>query len=149
METLVGDATTPPSPCRLGYLPHPREVVMRLDQTNSNVLRRCCSGSTRLSGRSLHRAVHRAGRNAHARLLISLGCTGVANAMPSREDMGRCWALPPNGRVIAEFRRRGLIPSRRQMHRLRSAVSQLARLSSPGDTFVGLTVVNRQALECR
>lgn len=118
METLVGEryhhtaiALQDSDVCRI-----PREVVMRLDQTNSKVHQALLQRWQRSVDQADHFIVALSTGPAEARmarLLISLGCTGTQPeaAMPSREDMGALLGITTEtaSRVIAEFRRRGLI----------------------------------------
>lgn len=118
METLVGEryhhtaiALQDSDVCRI-----PREVVMRLDQTSSNVHQALLQRWQHSVDQADHFIVALSTGPAEARmarLLISLGCAGARPeaAMPSRKDMGALLGITTEtaSRVIAEFRRRGLI----------------------------------------
>jgi len=118
METLVGEryhhtaiALQDSDVCRI-----PREVVMRLDQTSSSVHQALLQRWQHTIDQADHFIVALSTGPAEARmarLLISLGCAGAhpEAAMPSREDMGALLGITTEtaSRVIAEFRRRGLI----------------------------------------
>jgi CRP-like cAMP-binding protein len=118
METLVGEryhhttiALQDSDVCRI-----PREVVMRLDQTNSSVHQALLQRWQHSVDQADHFIVALSTGPAEARmarLLITLGCTGThpETLIPSREDMGALLGITTEtaSRVIAEFRRRGLI----------------------------------------
>lgn len=119
MEALVGEkyhhtaiALQDADVCRI-----PREVVMRLDQTNQSVHQALLQRWQHSVDQADHFIVALSTGSAEARmarLLITLGCTTGSRsetAMPSREDMGALLGITTEtaSRVIAEFRRRGLI----------------------------------------
>ncbi|MBU1225496.1 MAG: Crp/Fnr family transcriptional regulator [Gammaproteobacteria bacterium] len=118
METLVGEryhhtavALQDADVCRI-----PREVVLRLDQTNPAVHQALMRRWQRSVDQADHFIVALSTGSAEARmarLLITLGCTGSQpdTSMPSREDMGALLGITTEtaSRVVAEFRRRGLI----------------------------------------
>lgn len=118
METLVGEryhhtaiALQNSDVCRI-----PREVVMRLDQTNQSVHQALLQRWQRSVDQADHFIVALSTGSAEARmarLLITLVCAGSLpeTAVPSREDMGALLGITTEtaSRVIAEFRRRGLI----------------------------------------
>jgi CRP-like cAMP-binding protein len=118
MEALVGEtyhhtaiALQDADVCRI-----PREVVIRLDQTSQSVHQALLQRWQRSVDQADHFIVALSTGPAEARmarLLITLGCTGtrLETAMPSREDMGALLGITTEtaSRVIAEFRRRGLI----------------------------------------
>jgi CRP-like cAMP-binding protein len=118
METLVGEryhhtaiALQDSDVCRI-----PREVVMRLDQTNSSVHQALLQRWQHSVDQADHFIVALSTGPAEARmarLLITLGCTGTQPEalMPSREDMGALLGITTEtaSRIMADFRRRGLI----------------------------------------
>ncbi|MBW8306292.1 MAG: Crp/Fnr family transcriptional regulator [Thiobacillus sp.] len=118
METLVGEryhhtaiALQNADVCRI-----PREVVMRLDRTNQSVHQALLQRWQRSVDQADHFIVALSTGSAEARmarLLITLVCADSLpeTAIPSREDMGALLGITTEtaSRVIAEFRRRGLI----------------------------------------
>lgn len=118
METLVGEpyhhtaiALQGADVCRI-----PREVVLRLDQTNPSVHQALMQRWQRSVDQADHFIVALSTGPAEARmarLLITLGCTSphADASMPSREDMGALLGITTEtaSRVVADFRRRGLI----------------------------------------
>lgn len=118
MEALVGEtyhhtaiALQDADVCRI-----PSEVVMRLDQTNQSVHQALLQRWQRSVDQADHFIVALSTGPAEARmarLLITLGCGGALpeTTIPSREDMGALLGITTEtaSRVIAEFRRRGLI----------------------------------------
>lgn len=95
----------------------PREVVLRLDQTNPNIHQSLMQRWQCSVDQADHFIVSLSTGSAEARmarLLILLGCTGNhPETMPSREDMGALLGITTEtaSRVMAEFRRRGLVHS--------------------------------------
>lgn len=95
----------------------PREVVLRLDQTNPNIHQSLMQRWQCSVDQADHFIVSLSTGSAEARmarLLILLGCTGNhAETMPSREDMGALLGITTEtaSRVMAEFKRRGLVHS--------------------------------------
>jgi CRP-like cAMP-binding protein len=119
LETLVGEpyhhsaiALQDADVCRI-----PREVVLQLDQTHPKVHQALLQRWQRsvdqaelcITALSTGPAEARM-----ARLLIMLGCTSdQPETMPGREDMGALLGITTEtaSRVMAEFKRRGLIHS--------------------------------------
>jgi CRP-like cAMP-binding protein len=97
----------------------PREVVLRLDQTNPNIhqsLMQRWQCSVDQADHFIVSLSTGAAEARMARLLIMLGCTGnQPESMPSREDMGALLGITTEtaSRTMAEFKRRGLIHSRK------------------------------------
>lgn len=93
----------------------PREVVLRLDQTNPAVHESLMQRWQCMVDQADHTIVALSTGTAEARmarLLITLGCGGnQPGTMPSREEMGALLGITTEtaSRVMAEFRRRGLI----------------------------------------
>jgi CRP/FNR family transcriptional regulator len=117
METLVGEryhhtaiALRDTDVCRI-----PREVVMRLDQTNPGVHQALLQRWQRSVDQADHFIVALSTGPAEARmarLLITLGCSGKhPETLPSREDMGALLGITTEtaSRIMAEFKRRGLV----------------------------------------
>lgn len=137
LETLVGDpyhhtaiALQDTDVCRI-----PREVVIRLDQTNPAVHQALLVRWQRSVDQADHfiSALSTGSAEARmARLLITLGCHGdQPEPMPSREDMGALLGVTTEtaSRTMAEFKRRGLIHADRGCDVVCDLVglSQLAR----------------------
>lgn len=97
----------------------PREVVLTLDQTNPAVHQSLMQRWQCTVDQADHTIVALSTGTAEARmarLLISLGCSGdQPESMPSREEMGELLGITTEtaSRVMAEFRRRGLIHTHR------------------------------------
>jgi CRP-like cAMP-binding protein len=97
----------------------PREVVTKLDQTNPSVhqsLMQRWQCSVDQADHFIVSLSTGAAEARMARLLIMLGCTGnQPESMPSREDMGALLGITTEtaSRTMAEFKRRGLIHSRK------------------------------------
>lgn len=122
METLVGEpyhhtavALQGTDVCRI-----PREVVLRLDQTNPSVHQALMQRWQRSVDQADHFIVALSTGPAEARmarLLITLGCSGSQpdTSLPSREDMGALLGITTEtaSRIMAEFKRRGLVQSAR------------------------------------
>ncbi len=119
MEALVDDrhhhtaiAMRDADVCRI-----PREVVLRLDQTNPAVHRSLMQRWQCTVDQADHCIVALSTGSAEARmarLLIMLGCAGShTELLPSREEMGALAGITTEtaSRVMAEFKRRGLIHS--------------------------------------
>ena len=94
----------------------PREVVIRLDQTNPGVHQALLQRWQQSVDQADHFITALSTGNAEsrmARLLISFGCTGPQpeSLIPSREDIGALLGITTEtaSRVIAKFRRDGLI----------------------------------------
>jgi CRP/FNR family transcriptional regulator len=117
MEALVGErhhhtaiALRDTDVCRI-----PREVVMRLDQTNPGVHQALLQRWQRSVDQADHFIVALSTGPAEARmarLLITLGCSGKhPETLPSREDMGALLGITTEtaSRIMAEFKRRGLV----------------------------------------
>lgn len=117
MEALVDDryrhtatAMHGADVCRI-----PREVVLKLDQTNPAIHRSLMQRWQRALDQADHCIVSLSTGPAEARmarLLIMLGCTGnERETMPSREEMGALVGITTEtaSRVMAEFKRRGLV----------------------------------------
>jgi CRP-like cAMP-binding protein len=117
LEALVGEpyhhsaiAMQDADVCRI-----PREVVMHLDQTSPAVHQALLQRWQKSVNQADHfiAALSTGPAEARmARLLIMLGCSRKhLESMPSREDMGALLGITTEtaSRVIAEFRRRGLI----------------------------------------
>jgi len=118
METLVGApyhhtaiALLDTDVCRI-----PREVVLLLDKTSPSVHQALLQRWQHLIDQADHFIVALSTGPAEARmarLLLTLGCHGPhpENLFPSREDMGALLGITTEtaSRVIAEFKRRGLI----------------------------------------
>jgi len=117
METLVGEryhhtaiALRDADVCRI-----PREVVIKLDQTNPSVHQALLQRWQRSVDQAEHCIVSLSTGTAEARmarLLIMLGCSGnQPETMPSREDMGALLGITTEtaSRIMAEFKRRGLV----------------------------------------
>jgi len=118
METLVGEpyhhsavALLDTDVCRI-----PREVVLLLDKTSPSVHKALLQRWQHLIDQADHFIVALSTGPAEARmarLLLTLGCHSPhpENLLPSREDMGALLGLTTEtaSRVIAEFKRRGLI----------------------------------------
>ncbi len=118
METLVGEpyhhaavALLDTDVCRI-----PREVVLLLDKTSPSVHAALLQRWQHLIDQADHFIVALSTGPAEARmarLLLTLGCHGPhpENLFPSREDMGALLGITTEtaSRVIAEFKRRGLI----------------------------------------
>lgn len=114
LETLVGEpyhhtaiALQDADVCRI-----PREVVMQLDKTHPKVHLALMQRWQRSVDQADHFIVALSTGSAEARmarLLLTLGCDDTP--MPSREDMGALLGITTEtaSRIIAEFRRRGLI----------------------------------------
>jgi len=118
LETLVGEpyhhtavALLDTDVCRI-----PREVVLLLDKTSPSVHRALLQRWQHLVDQADHFIVALSTGSAEARmarLLLTLGCHGShpETLFPSREDMGALLGITTEtaSRVIAEFKRRGLI----------------------------------------
>lgn len=116
METLVGEpyhhtaiALQDADVCRI-----PREVVIRLDQTNPSVHQALMRRWQHLVDQADHFISSLSTGPAEARmarLLITLGCDIRPETMPSREDMGALLGITTEtaSRIMAEFKRRGLV----------------------------------------
>jgi len=117
LETLVGEryhhsavALQDADVCRI-----PREVVMRLDQTQPSVHQALLQRWQRSVDQAEHFIVALSTGPAEARmarLLITLGCSGDhPESMPTREDMGALLGITTEtaSRIMAEFKRRGLV----------------------------------------
>jgi CRP-like cAMP-binding protein len=117
METLVGEryhhtavALQDTDVCRI-----PREVVLKLDQTNPSVHQALLQRWQQSVDQADHFIVALSTGPAEARmarLLITLGCSGDhPEVMPSREDMGALLGITTEtaSRIMADFKRRGLI----------------------------------------
>jgi CRP/FNR family transcriptional regulator len=118
LETLVGEpyhhsavALLDTDVCRI-----PREVVLLLDKTSPSVHRALLQRWQHLIDQADHFLVALSTGPAEvrmARLLLTLGCHGPhpESLFPSREDMGALLGITTEtaSRVIAEFKRRGLI----------------------------------------
>ncbi|MBI1284512.1 MAG: cyclic nucleotide-binding domain-containing protein [Thiobacillus sp.] len=118
METLVGEpyhhtavALLDTDVCRI-----PREVVLLLDKTSPSVHGALLQRWQHLIDQADHFIVALSTGPAEARmarLLLTLGCHGShpESLFPSREDMGALLGITTEtaSRVIAEFKRRGLI----------------------------------------
>lgn len=118
LESLVGEpyhhtaiALQDADVCRI-----PREVVMQLDKTHPKVHLALMQRWQRSVDQADHFIVALSTGPAEARmarLLLTLGCEEAGNItpMPSREDMGALLGITTEtaSRLIAEFRRRGLI----------------------------------------
>ncbi len=114
LESLVGEpyhhtaiALQDADVCRI-----PREVVMQLDKTHPKVHLALMQRWQRSVDQADHFIVALSTGSAEARmarLLLTLGCDDTP--MPSREDMGALLGITTEtaSRIIAEFRRRGLI----------------------------------------
>ncbi len=137
LETLVGEryhhsaiALKDADVCRI-----PREVVLQLDQSHPTVHQALLQRWQRsvdqaelcITALSTGTAEARM-----ARLLIMLGCTsGQPEIMPGREDMGALLGITTEtaSRVMAEFKRRGLIHSDKDNELVcdHTALTQLAK----------------------
>ena len=117
METLVGEryhhtaiALQDSDVCRI-----PREVILKLDQTNPSVHQALLQRWQRSVDQADHFIVALSTGPAEARmarLLITLGCSGDhPEAVPSREDMGALLGITTEtaSRIMADFKRRGLV----------------------------------------
>lgn len=117
METLIGEryhhtaiAMRDTDVCRI-----PREMVMQLDRTSSDVHQALMQRWQRSVDQADHFIVALSTGPAEgrmARLLITLGCTDDhAETLPSREDMGALLGITTEtaSRIMAEFKRRGLV----------------------------------------
>jgi CRP-like cAMP-binding protein len=117
MEALVGEryhhtasALQDADVCRI-----PREVVLRLDQTNPSVHQALMLRWQHQVDQADHFIVAISTGPAEARmarLLITVGCSGERpETLPSREDMGAMLGITTEtaSRIMAEFKRRGLI----------------------------------------
>jgi len=137
LETLVGEryhhsaiALQDADVCRI-----PREVVLHLDQTHPEVhqaLLRRWQRSVDQAELCITALSTGTAEARMARLLIMLGCTSdQPETMPGREDMGALLGITTEtaSRVMAEFRRRGLIHSDKGNELVcdHSALTQLAK----------------------
>lgn len=118
LETLVGEpyhhtaiALHDADVCRI-----PREAVIRLDQTNPRMHQALLQRWQRSVDQADHFIVALSTGSAEARmarLLMTLDCTGIhpESVIPTREDMGALLGITTEtaSRIIAEFKRRGLI----------------------------------------
>lgn len=121
IETLVGEryhhtaiALRDADICRI-----PRDVLMKLDQTSPAVhqaLMQRWQPSVDQAEQCIVSLYTGPAEARMARLLIMLGCSGNhPETMPSREDMGALLGVTTEtaSRIMAEFRRRGLVHSDR------------------------------------
>lgn len=122
IETLVGEryhhtaiAMQDTDVCRI-----PREVLLRLDQTNPSIHQALLQRWQRSVDQADHTIVALSTGSAEgrmARLLIMLGRSGDhPGFMPCREDMGALLGITTEtaSRIIAAFKRRGLIHTDRE-----------------------------------
>ena len=114
----------------------PRDVVLKLDQTNPSVHQSLMQRWQCSVDQADHFIVSLSTGSAEARmarLLITLGCTGSQpeSLMPSREDMGALVGITTEtaSRVMAEFKRRGLVRAGQDGHVMcdKTELDRLAR----------------------